>query len=173
MIDLSFNGKTFTQRSDGYVNLGQLCATHGKKFHDWSRSKNAKAYLAALAENEPGIKDLIITDTDAIGGKAGTWGHPLVAIEVARWISPEFAVWCDGHIFTLLSSGNAAIAPQQPTEAEADDETIALAGLDAALGGIMDPNLLAATKKLAIEALHNKTLTLQEVTARLASSPKN
>lgn len=173
MNDRSINGKTFTQRSDGYVNLGQLCATHGKKFHDWSRSKTAKAYLAALAENEPGIKDLIITDTDAIGGKAGTWGHPLVAIEVARWISPEFAVWCDGHIFTLLSSGNAAIAPQQPSEAEADDEAIALAGLDAALSGIIDPQLLAATKGLAIEALHNKTLTLQEVTARLASSPKN
>lgn len=173
MIDLSFNGKSFTQRSDGYVNLGQLCATHGKKFHDWIRSKTAKAYLAALAESEPGIKNLIVSDIDASGGRSGTWGHPLVAIEVARWISPEFAVWCDGHIFSLLSSGNAAIAIQQPTEAEADDEAIALAGLDAALGGIMDPSLLAATKKLAIEALHNRTLTLQEVQARLTSSPKN
>ena len=102
MINLSYNGKSFNQReNDGYVNLGQLCATHGKKFSNWSRLNSSGEYLQALAEtlaqshfSNISTGDLIVS---TIGGKDGsqTWGHPLVAIEVARWISPKFGVWLD------------------------------------------------------------------------------
>lgn len=102
MINLSYKGKSFSQReNDGYVNLGQLCATHGKKFSNWIRLNSAEEYLSALAEtltqqNEPITQqNLIIADVNTIGGNSGTWGHPLVAIEVARWISPKFGVWLD------------------------------------------------------------------------------
>lgn len=102
MINLSYKGKSFNQReNDGYVNLGQLCATHGKKFSNWSRLNSSGEYLQALAEtlaqshfSNISTGDLIVS---TIGGKDGsqTWGHPLVAIEVARWISPKFGVWLD------------------------------------------------------------------------------
>lgn len=115
MINLNYNGKSFNQRNDGFVNLGQLCATHGKAFKDWSRLQGSVAYLEALAESLSGsdgqkipASKIIISDVDASGGKAGTWGHPLVAIEVARWISPAFGVWCNQHIKVLLENGSTS-----------------------------------------------------------------
>jgi hypothetical protein len=32
----------------------------------------------------------------------GTWVHPRLAVDLARWISPEFAVWMDGWILGQL-----------------------------------------------------------------------
>ncbi len=117
MINLSYNGKNFNQREeDGYVNLGELCATHGKKFGNWSRLKSSRDYLAAISETltpreSHFCASPIIEDINAIGGRAGTWGHPLVAIEVARWISPAFGVWCNQHIKTLMETGSTSLQP--------------------------------------------------------------
>ena len=112
MNNLSYKGKSFNQReSDGYVNLGQLCATHGKKQNDWGRLKSSNVYLEALSE-ETGIP---VTDLIIVQHGNATWGHPLVAIEVARWINPKFGVWCNQHIKTLIETGSTAIAqPGQP-----------------------------------------------------------
>ncbi len=122
MNSLVYNGKSFNQReSDGYVNLGQLCATHGKRFSNWYRLNSSAEYLYALAETltqkDTQIitpENLVIADVDAIGGNAGTWGHPLVAIEVARWISPGFGVWCNQHIKVLIESGTTSINQPAP-----------------------------------------------------------
>lgn len=121
MINLNYNGKQFNQREDGFVNLGELCATHGKKLNDWTRLKHSQEYLDALTktltQSGTGIvtaDELVISDVNAIGGSAGTWGHPLVAIEVARWISPAFGVWCNQHIKILLETGQAAIKEPAP-----------------------------------------------------------
>ena len=51
MTELIYSGKKFNQREkDSYVNLGQLCGTHGKKLNDWQRLASSKEYLKALAE---------------------------------------------------------------------------------------------------------------------------
>ena len=124
MTNLTYNGKSFNQRpSDNYVNLGQLCSTHNKRFSDWVRTQQAKEYLTALenslkAETLTGSGThfrvpLVQRDVDVSGGDSGTWGHPLVAIEVARWISPKFGVWCNQHIKTLIETGKTEI--KQPT----------------------------------------------------------
>lgn len=123
MINLSYNGKEFNQREDGFVNLGQLCATHGKRYPDWRRLKGADEYLAAVARSltQQGVhiftaENLVVSDVNAIGGDAGTWGHPLVAIEVARWISPDFGVWCNQHIKVLLETGQTSTQQQEPRQ---------------------------------------------------------
>lgn len=172
MNSLVYNGKSFNQReSDGYVNLGQLCATHGKKFSNWNRLNSSGEYLIALAESlaqnqssDMSSGELIIS---TIGGKDGsqTWGHPLVAIEVARWISPGFGVWCNQHIKTLIETGSTTIIPtSQPQPNQLPAVTaIALAGLDAALSGVINPGLLAGVKLNAIAVLHPETnIALEE-----------
>lgn len=117
MVNLAYNGQTFRQREDGFVNLGELCATHGKRFGNWSRLQSSVEYIDAVAKDltqsgsqirEP--SNLIIPDTDASGGSAGTWGHPLIALEVARWISPEFGVWCNRNIKTLMETGSVSLS---------------------------------------------------------------
>ena len=109
MTKLKYNGQPINQRDgDGYVNLGQLCATHGKKLNDWQRLKGSNAYLKALS----GATGIPVADLVQIQNGNATFGHPLVAIEVSRWISPEFGVWCNTHIKTLIETGVTAIAPQ-------------------------------------------------------------
>ena len=42
------------------------------------------------------------------GGAAhlqGTWVHPRLAVDLARWISPAFAVWMDGWFLETLARG--------------------------------------------------------------------
>jgi hypothetical protein len=58
--------------------------------------------------------DLVVSAVNAIGGNAGTWGHPLVAIEVARWISPQFGVWCNLHIKVLIETGSTSLNKPLP-----------------------------------------------------------
>jgi len=125
MFTLTYNGKSFNQREDGYINLGELCATHGKQFYDWNRLKGSQEYLMALAEtlaqSDTGIcvtDGLVISDFDNSGGKSGTWGHPLVAIEVARWINPAFGVWCNMHIKTLIETGKTEVTTRPTSTLE-------------------------------------------------------
>lgn len=161
MINLSYNGKSFNQReNDGYVNLGQLCATHGKKFSNWSRLNSSGEYLQALAEtlaqshsSDMSTGDLIVS---TIGGKDGsqTWGHPLVAIEVARWISPGFGVWCNQHIKTLVETGSTAIASQQPPQPQLPErDTIDYITAASALEKLADSTLKNLLKDSLIDEI--------------------
>ncbi|HDS1582158.1 TPA: KilA-N domain-containing protein [Stenotrophomonas maltophilia] len=45
----------------------------------------------------------LIRATRGRGG--GTWFHPKLAVHFARWLSTEFAVWCDLQIDELLRTG--------------------------------------------------------------------
>ncbi len=87
----------------------ELSATHCKKFHDWSRLNTSEEYLLALnIDSGIPVSDLVTVSANAIGGTGTTWAHPLVAIEVARWISPAFGVWCNKHIKTLIETGTTS-----------------------------------------------------------------
>lgn len=41
----------------------------------------------------------------------GTWMHEDVALEFARWLSPEFAIWCNDRIKELLTTGATQLSP--------------------------------------------------------------
>jgi hypothetical protein len=43
------------------------------------------------------------------GADKTTWGHPLVAIAFGQWISPEFHVWCNLNIQTLMTNGTVSL----------------------------------------------------------------
>lgn len=167
MINLTYNGKSFNQReSDGYVNLGELCATHGKKFGNWTRLQGSKEYLATLAETLMQSEShicasdyLVVSEINAIGGKAGTWGHPFVAIEVARWISKKFGIWCNQHIKTLIETGSTTIAPQpQPHLPQTFSQALYLA---AKLQE--EKELIEAEKQLLEEEIYDLSEALDEL----------
>ena len=49
---------------------------------------------------DPALCGYIVT---VRGGKfPGTWLHPKLAVAFARWLSPDFAVWCDARVDELL-----------------------------------------------------------------------
>jgi hypothetical protein len=47
---------------------------------------------------------LVIVRGGSAENGGGTWIHPKLAIDFARWLSSDFAVWCDLQIEKILHS---------------------------------------------------------------------
>ena len=72
-----------------------MCKANGKQWSKYRESDRCQTYLDALAEtSEFRMFDLIESRR---GPDGGTWVHPQVAVELARWISAPFAVWMDAE----------------------------------------------------------------------------
>lgn len=107
----NYNDRNISYRkSDGYVNATEMCQVNGKKTNDWLRLETTKAYISALSV-VTGINatDLIVKKQGGIANEQGTWIHPKLTIELARWISVEFALWCDTHLMELLTTGKTKL----------------------------------------------------------------
>jgi hypothetical protein len=105
LTEFSYNQQTINQREDGYLCASQMCLANGKLLGDWKRLKATAAYLKELSDA------MGIPIAELIESKNGveTWVHPSLAINLARWISAKFAVWCDAHIFNLMTSGKTSL----------------------------------------------------------------
>ena len=101
----NYNGAIIQRRPDGFINLTQMCQANGKRLDKWRKANATNAYIEALQANYPQMG--VVETVEGLNG--GTWGHPSLAINLARWISPEFAVWCDAHIFNLMTTGQTSL----------------------------------------------------------------
>jgi hypothetical protein len=115
MTNLDYNGQIIEQRiSDNYVNLSQMAKANNVLVGDFNATEFAKNYLKALRESIYGESPLLVTQ--GFGAEKATWGHPLVAIAFGQWISPEFHVWCNMNIHTLMTEGTVSLKPMSPAE---------------------------------------------------------
>lgn len=106
LITRTWNDTLISRRaSDGYVNATAMCKAEGKRWNDYVRLDRTQEYIAALTEPSCGaaVAGNPVTGISVIrtfqGGTPelqGTWIHPRLAVDLARWISPAFAVWMDG-----------------------------------------------------------------------------
>ena len=114
LVSRSWNGTPISRRiTDGYVNATAMCKANRKQWSKYRESDRCQTYLDALAETS-GIRTFdLIESRQGQGG--GTWVHPLVAVDLARWISAPFAVWMDGWF--LESVQQAQTAPVETTAA--------------------------------------------------------
>jgi len=93
-IDRLADNDVVTQRvSDGYFNATAMCRVSGKKFNDYSRLSVTKAFLSELSPvaGIP-VTGLVQTIQGGPPHLQGTCVHPQVAINLAQWLSPKFAV---------------------------------------------------------------------------------
>ena len=118
------------------VNATEMAKGFDKRFPDWIRLKSTKEFLYVLstiknknnsrrADLHDGIqyvsyKELKFGMSGAKenhslilisqGGQAqGTWMHEDVALEFARWLAPEFAIWCNDKIKELITTGTTSL----------------------------------------------------------------
>ncbi len=114
-----WNGVEIQRRPhDGYVNATAMCQANGKAWKNYRQNDRTQAYLSALAKaivaetpcgaavgwdsSRPQVlqakvrAELVQVITTGPNHLRGTWIHPRLAVDLARWISPEFAVWMDG-----------------------------------------------------------------------------
>lgn len=93
----SFQNFHVSFREDGYLNATAIAQQYGKRVGNYLRNERTQEYITALAEslsrtqkivlNE---KQLVIVKNGGIGN--GTWLHPKLAVDFARWLDPKFAV---------------------------------------------------------------------------------
>jgi len=132
------NKITFNSGDSIAVNATQMAKPFNKQVSDFLRLTTTDRFLASL-ESVRGIPRtaLIQTVQGGISVNQGTWFHEDVAIEFARWLSPEFAIWCNDRIKELTTKGYTKLdnisrsqLAQMILEAEAEldqaNKTIAL-----------------------------------------------
>jgi hypothetical protein len=123
----SWQGTPIHRRQrDGWVNATAMCQAGGKRWNNYERGDRTQEYItalrealapethcgAAVAQNRATLP--AVTETRQGGDPAlqGTWVHPRLAVDLARWISPAFAVWMDGW---FLEAASRTAPRHQPT----------------------------------------------------------
>ena len=91
----------FHQRvNDGYVNATELCKYSGKKFSHYYARPETKEFLQVLSSDAHiSASELVCIIKGGDYRLQGTWVHPQVAIHLAQWLSPLFAVKVSKLVF--------------------------------------------------------------------------
>jgi hypothetical protein len=115
LVVRTWNDAPISRRdSDGYANATAMCRANGKRWHEYSSNQRTTDYIQALAARLGIPADrLVRTTTTGPNRFRGTWIHPRLAVDLARWISPQFAVWMDGWFLEELEA-NAKPSPSRP-----------------------------------------------------------
>ena len=101
------------RESDGFCNATLMCKSAGRKWDTYNRSQNAKNFIlhlqsvlgvssdaSSILSSRPG---LVIHITSGQNTDRGTWVHPKIAIHLAQWMSPAFAVWVTDLVQRYIS----------------------------------------------------------------------
>lgn len=93
------------------VNATEMAAYFDKQPVHWLNQQYTKEFLDRLAKlRNRSLADLVHVTR---GGNApGTWMHKDAALEFARWLSPEFGIWCNDRIMELMTHGATALVPE-------------------------------------------------------------
>jgi hypothetical protein len=87
------------------VNATEMANPFGKQPFEWLRNKQSKNFLVALSKlRNCGLENLVQVNRGD-GEFSGTWINEDVALEFARWLSPEFGIWCNDQIKEMLKRG--------------------------------------------------------------------
>ena len=121
----SWQGTPIQRRTTaGYVNATAMCRANGKQWSKYRESDRCQTYLDALAKTSEIRMFDLIESRQGQGG--GTWVHPQVAVDLARWISAPFAVWMDGWFLEEVRLRGSGESAPQPTLALGPRETLDL-----------------------------------------------
>lgn len=131
LIKAEFHGQLMQFNNDGWFNATTAAEKFGKRTVDWLHTADSVEYISALADRKTNsafseqfkeIKGLRCSEaskqakllrlakqtgfvktksgSQEIGG--GTWLHPKLAVVFARWLSVDFAIWCDEQIDSII-----------------------------------------------------------------------
>ena len=118
LITHQISGVSVLQReSDGFFNATVMCKVASKRINNYLRNDITTEYLEALSA-DMGIPITALVQAVRGGNvqtNQGTWVHPKVAIHLAQWLSPDFAVQVTNLVMDWMNGG-APPPPQIPTQ---------------------------------------------------------
>jgi hypothetical protein len=164
IITRSLNQVAIGQRTmDGYINATAMCKAASKEWYGYKRTKENQAFLDELARSPQICGDPIVEEiTTGPNEYRGTWVHPQVAIHLAMWCSPEFAVQVTGWVDRWYRTRTPPMISHatDPIRIKIENFT-AIIQLRERLGMKVDRNV-----HLAIEALQGQAVDLPVVTLK-------
>lgn len=107
----NYNGAsiTFQTGEATMVNATEMAKPFGesKRAKNWLALQSTQEFLTVLSKgrNLP-LADLVQVTKGS--NNPGTWMYEDVALEFARWLSPQFAIWCNDRIKELMRHGVTA-----------------------------------------------------------------
>ncbi len=112
LISRNFHGATIRQRSsDGYFDATAMCKANSKHFKHYMENQSTTEFVNALSL-KIGIPPFKIIESKA-GRYGGSWVHPKVAIHLAIWCNPNFAVIVIDWTFEILTKGTVSLNPDK------------------------------------------------------------
>jgi KilA-N domain len=154
-----WNGRTIRQRADGYLSATDMCQACGKRWDNWSRLDSTGQYLKVLHDKHySDVSECGLIDANPGGSPetTGTWVYRKVAIRLAQWLSPEFAVQVDEWIEELFTTGKIVLeSEQKPIQLPPADIRVTnlLAALDSIGFEVNNPRYNQSLKDLAGDIL--------------------
>jgi len=107
-----------------YINATKTAKEFSKTPKDWLRTQETKDYIQAISINfNINHNDLVkkINGNFSDGREQGTWIHKKLIIAFARWLLPDFAVWCDIQIEDITKTQTT---PKPKTQLQELQETL-------------------------------------------------
>ena len=100
LIKADFDGHAMQFNDSGWFNATAAAEKFGKRPVNWLELQSTDSYMAAMSIA------LKVDKSDLLeikkGRNGGTWMHPKLAVAFARWLSDDFAVWCDLQIDKII-----------------------------------------------------------------------
>ena len=114
----SFHNIPVQFENSGYLNATAIAEHFGKRASNYLKSERTQEYISALVERlfkfaeapkrASAENQIVIIKKGGNNKKSqGTWLHPKLAVDFARWLDPKFAVWCDEQIEQILSGSQS------------------------------------------------------------------
>ena len=118
LVVRTWNDAPISRRdSDGYADATAMCHANGKEWSNYRQNDRTTAYLQALSTSlSIPTDELVLTSTSGPNHLRGTWIHPRLAVDLARWLSPEFAVWMDGWFLEAAGQAHDATPAAKPED---------------------------------------------------------
>lgn len=101
------------READGYLNATLMCKAYDKHLPHWLSNQSTQAIIEALSL-EVGIPTSNLVEKIRGRGdriQQGTWVHPKLAIQLAQWLDPQFALWVSDLVIDWFANHNK---PKQP-----------------------------------------------------------
>lgn len=97
-----------TEGGKTMINATQMARSFGKLPAEWLRLAATQEFREALVQRGESVslESQIMTTR---GNTGATWIEESLAMEFARWLSPDFSVWCNNRIQELVTKGYAAM----------------------------------------------------------------
>ena len=164
-----YNGSDITfARKDGLamVNATQMAKSFNKRPAKWLELPSTKEFLMKLTEVRKSDIEYVKTVKGGNNGGGVTWMHEDVAIEFARWLAPEFGIWCNDRIKELMKYG--ITATPQTIETIINDPDNAIRLLQEIKKERKEKEVLAAKNQQQLQKIEAQQEQLEEQKPKVA-----